>query len=240
MDDLLAALQFVRLHLLRGDLAQAVYWSKFYHIEARTAQMPRHMQELVSLVQLRLQVISAEKQPQRAGQAVEQLAELASQAQSGGRRTAAIEALILQTYALHYAGKPYEGLKALRLALSLGAASGYVRIFADEGPRLADLLVRHQAALQAFRPYVVMLLSIMRGSEAGHAGPSTAGLVPLTRRELEVLHHIAAGKSNQEIADDLVLSLSTVKKHVANILGKLAVSNRTQAVMAAREQGWIA
>jgi len=54
-----------------------------------------------------------------------------------------------------------------------------------------------------------------------------------------VLHLLADGKSNQEIATELVLALNTVKKHVANILGKLGVANRTQAVVVAKEKGWI-
>jgi DNA-binding NarL/FixJ family response regulator len=50
---------------------------------------------------------------------------------------------------------------------------------------------------------------------------------------------MAAGKSNQEIAGECSLAVTTVKKHVANILGKLAASNRTQAVALARKMGWI-
>jgi DNA-binding NarL/FixJ family response regulator len=50
---------------------------------------------------------------------------------------------------------------------------------------------------------------------------------------------LAAGKSNQEIAAERVLTLNTVKKHVANILSKLNVANRTQAVVLARKLGWI-
>lgn len=53
----------------------------------------------------------------------------------------------------------------------------------------------------------------------------------LTGRELEVLHLIADGKSNQEIADDLFITLKTVKTHVSNILSKLEVSDRTQATI---------
>lgn len=53
----------------------------------------------------------------------------------------------------------------------------------------------------------------------------------LTSRELEVLHLIAAGKSNQEIADELFITLKTVKTHVSNILSKLEVSDRTQATI---------
>ncbi len=53
----------------------------------------------------------------------------------------------------------------------------------------------------------------------------------LTGREIEVLHLIADGKSNQEIADELFITLKTVKTHVSNILSKLEVSDRTQATI---------
>src|SRR5256885_33460 len=57
---------------------------------------------------------------------------------------------------------------------------------------------------------------------------------PLTRREQEVLRLLAAGASNQDIAQTLVISLDTVKKHVSNLLGKLGASSRTQAIIQAR------
>lgn len=53
----------------------------------------------------------------------------------------------------------------------------------------------------------------------------------LTEREFEILLLIAEGKSNQEIADELFIALKTVKTHVSNILNKLNVSDRTQAVI---------
>ena len=53
---------------------------------------------------------------------------------------------------------------------------------------------------------------------------------PLTRREVEILRLIAAGMRNQEIAEQLFISLSTVKRHVANAYGKLGASHRTEAV----------
>jgi DNA-binding NarL/FixJ family response regulator len=59
----------------------------------------------------------------------------------------------------------------------------------------------------------------------------------LTEREVEVLRLIAQGRTNQEIADGLVLSLKTVRNHVSNICGKLQVADRTQAVIRAREAG---
>ena len=61
----------------------------------------------------------------------------------------------------------------------------------------------------------------------------------MTRRELDILQLLAAGKSNQEIAEERVLTVNTVKKHVTNILQKLGVANRTQAVILAKKQGWM-
>ena len=58
---------------------------------------------------------------------------------------------------------------------------------------------------------------------------------PLSERELEILRLIAAGHSNQKIADALVIAVSTVKKHINNIYGKLEVQSRTQALARARE-----
>ncbi len=60
---------------------------------------------------------------------------------------------------------------------------------------------------------------------------------PLTPRELEVLQLICAGDSNQAIADRLVITVSAVKKHTGNILGKLGVTSRAQAMVKARQLG---
>ncbi len=60
---------------------------------------------------------------------------------------------------------------------------------------------------------------------------------PLTPRELEVLQLIYAGDSNQMIADKLVITISAVKKHTGNILGKLGATNRAQAIVKARQLG---
>ena len=60
---------------------------------------------------------------------------------------------------------------------------------------------------------------------------------PLSERELEVLHLVARGDSNQEIAEVLVIVLDTVKRHVTHIFEKLGVNNRVQAVARARALG---
>jgi LuxR family maltose regulon positive regulatory protein len=60
---------------------------------------------------------------------------------------------------------------------------------------------------------------------------------PLTEREREILKLLAAGKPNQQIARELVVSLATVKKHVTHVLAKLGAANRTEATARARELG---
>ncbi len=64
-------------------------------------------------------------------------------------------------------------------------------------------------------------------------------LVPISAREMEILELIAQGMSNKQIAQALVLSDQTVKNHITSILRKLAVNDRTQAVVFALRQGWI-
>jgi DNA-binding NarL/FixJ family response regulator len=76
----------------------------------------------------------------------------------------------------------------------------------------------------------------VEGTEADSLG---ALLVPLSPREMEILQHIAQGKSNKEIAYELGISRQTVKNHMTSILRKLAVNDRTQAAIYALRRGWI-
>ena len=71
-------------------------------------------------------------------------------------------------------------------------------------------------------------------SQPSHLPPSEE---PLTAREMDVLKLVARGMSNQEIAEELVISVQTVRTHVSNILGKLHLANRTQAALYALREG---
>jgi NarL family two-component system response regulator LiaR len=75
---------------------------------------------------------------------------------------------------------------------------------------------------------------LMRDIQGEEALPDEGAL---TEREIEILQQMALGKTNQEIADDLYLSERTVRTHVTNILAKLGLSNRTQAVLFALREG---
>ena len=77
----------------------------------------------------------------------------------------------------------------------------------------------------------------MRGSAEPPPRPGRPTVDPLTERELEVLKLVAHGKSNREIADELVVSEGTVRTHVSNILSKLHLASRTQATLFALREG---
>jgi LuxR family maltose regulon positive regulatory protein len=142
-------------------------------------------------------------------------------AEAGGRMGSVIEILVLQALA-------YRDDVPLERAMTLAEPEGYVRIFVNEGTPMRELL-RHAVARGISGAYARRLLSAF--NEQAQPVSAIAGLAePLTPRELEILRLIAAGMRNQEIADQLVISLSTVKRHIANTYGKLGVDHRTEAV----------
>jgi LuxR family transcriptional regulator, maltose regulon positive regulatory protein len=132
-------------------------------------------------------------------------------------------------------------LPFLAEALKLGEPEGYVRTFVDEGKLIKPLLKK--AILQGIKPnYASKLLSAIQAEEhQRHAKKckiiSSSSLVfgLLSKRELEVLHLIEKGFSDRQIADKLVISLSTAKTHVHHIFSKLNVKDRLQAVNRAKD-----
>jgi LuxR family maltose regulon positive regulatory protein len=138
-------------------------------------------------------------------------------------------------------------LKALTESLTLAEPSGFIRLFVDLGPPMADLLkklVRQNIAVG----YIGRILAAFRADEqtvfldqadqpdTDQPLSTTQPLLePLTNRELEILNLLARRLNTKEIADKLFISPATVKKHLNNIYGKLTVSNRQQAVAKARQ-----
>jgi LuxR family maltose regulon positive regulatory protein len=121
---------------------------------------------------------------------------------------------------------------------SLELIQKYVRTFVDEGAPMALLLRR--ALYEGIAPnYAARLMSAF-GEAEELTPPATQSFVePLSRRELEVLRLIVAGLSNPEIAEELVVAVSTVKSHVNHIYGKLGVKNRVQVADRARSLGLV-
>ncbi len=151
-----------------------------------------------------------------------------------------IQLRLVECLARDRLGDATGALAALRRALDLGEPGGYVRLFVEEGERLRGLLLSLQNENRGKWPYLRRLLAAFP-QPTGQAEPALADattlLEPLTAREIEVLRLIGQGLSNQEIADRLVVTLNTVKKHNYSIFQKLGVPNRAQAILAAREMG---
>ena len=114
---------------------------------------------------------------------------------------------------------------------------------------MAALLEEIARTTSPVAAYAATLLAAFPGSRAARAAtakpplprrrPAASSTLrldePLTVRELEILDLVAYGHSNQAIAATLVVAVSTVKKHINNLYGKLAVQSRTQALVRARE-----
>ncbi len=238
--------QQARLLLAQGDLAAAARWMAERGLDADDE--PEYPAEPGYLTLAR--VLLAQGQP---GRALKLLDRLHAAAVAQDRVGSVIEAGALRALALAACGQDAGAVNALADVLTLACPQGYVRVFADEGPPMAALLTRLIAAQRVGHAAAGVplgcLARLQRAFDVGHAGPgprsgtapaAVPGLVEqLTSRELEVLEMRAAGRSNQAIAGQLVVTLDTVKKHVSHVLGKLGAANRTEAVTRARELGLI-
>ncbi|MCB0123629.1 MAG: hypothetical protein KDE58_15360, partial [Caldilineaceae bacterium] len=140
---------------------------------------------------------------------------------------------IIHALVLDARGERTEALGILQQTLSLAEPIGAVRSFVDQGAALYALL----RGLPSM-PYRNRLLGEFGEAIKRALLAAEQNLIePLSPRELEVLQLLVAGYANQAIADELIVALATVKRHVSNIYGKLGVNNRTTAVARARELG---
>jgi LuxR family maltose regulon positive regulatory protein len=236
--------QRARLLLAQGDVGAAAQWTAAAGLSPDDE--PDYPREPAYLVLAR--VLLAHDDP---GPALALLQRLLDAATGQGRTGSVIEIQALRALAMAACGDHPAALSALTEALRLGGRHGYIRVIADEGAPMHALLAQLPAARQGqptaargIDPGYLAALERACGqlAAAPPRGRATAqpGLIePLTGRELEVLRLLAAGRSNQRIAHDLVVALDTVKKHVTHVLGKLGAANRTEAVARARQLGLI-
>jgi LuxR family maltose regulon positive regulatory protein len=182
------------------------------------------------------------------GLAVELLEQLRAQSQTAAQTGALIEILALESLARYGQGAAAQAGTVLLRALSLAEPEGYMRLFVDLGEAMRVLIsdlrlrIEQNKENQHLAAYADKLLAAFPAAPlqiADHKshrdGSPSAMPEPLSERELAVLRLIAEGLSNQEIADRMVVAVSTVKTHINNIYGKLDVASRTQALARARE-----
>jgi ATP/maltotriose-dependent transcriptional regulator MalT len=228
-----------RLWVAIGRIEEATRWTE----ERGLSDMDgvTYLREAEHLVLAR--VLLAQAHATRASRLLERLDTLAD---AQGREGSLIEIRALRSLALQANAKHQAALELLEDALSMARPEGYVRVFADEGPLMAALIQRfirlrregrggesNAAGQHALR--VARSLRLTSRVVAGSASTTGELVEPLTTREIEVLELIAVGRRNREIADELVVTLDTVKRHVSHIFGKLGTVSRTEAVAVARE-----
>ena len=220
---MLAAAHIANLQLLTGQEGAATQWAVEY--QAVRTEQPHEFAEL-TLVRVLLKTGDRENIPSI-------LDALLKRGQAQGRVRTCMEVMILMAL-FHRAEKDIPAaVDWLSQALGLAAPEGFIRIFLDEGEALLDLLPKARQAAPE-------LVDAILGSLQAESGKSPLDQLPdpLSEQELRVLGLIVAGKTNREIADELVISVGTAKWHVHNILQKLGVSNRSQAIARARELGF--
>jgi LuxR family transcriptional regulator, maltose regulon positive regulatory protein len=203
-------------------------------------------QELLALVEQDHAFASAPDYDPNSDQVQPQRLELLGRHRRG-RTGSVIEIRALQALALHASGDQAAALAALAEALTLAAPEGHVRVFVDEGAPWPPCSARcspprppRATAIRVLPQFLDRLLEAFQQADLPRSrrGVALPGLVAaLSAREVEVPQLLAAGKSNPTIAEELVVTLDTVKRHVTHILDKLGVANRTQAVTRARELG---
>jgi LuxR family maltose regulon positive regulatory protein len=166
------------------------------------------------------------------------------QAEAGNRMSRVVELSLFKAVALWELGKRDEAISLFEECLLHAERDGVVRLFLEIGETVLHLLQKVESKDVSIE-YVSKLESAFNGQQVEVKDdapiiPQQEGLIePLTERELQVLHLMCQGHSNQGIADVMIVSVNTVKKHTSNIYGKLGVRNRAQAVLRAREIGLV-
>jgi LuxR family maltose regulon positive regulatory protein len=220
-EQMLVSTTAARLYLADGQVPEARWQLDVGGMDPDAPAEYRQERGLLTWVR----VFLAEKQADKAWAI---LSRLLTPAERAGRNGSLLEIYLLQALVLAQQQKLEQALARLQMALALAETEQFSRIFLNEGRPMAQLL----AQISPRTPYVSRLLSQME------ALPTVTNLLdPLTEREIEILGLVAEGATNQDIADNLFISVGTVKGHINHILGKMDARNRTEAVALGRQWG---
>jgi LuxR family maltose regulon positive regulatory protein len=229
----IAALK-VRWWLQQGRLAEALNWVRDCGLSVDDELSYLREYEHLTLARVAIAQYKRDGTDALIDPVISLLNRLLAAAEAQDRTGSIIKVLVVLTLAREAQGEFAAARVALERALVLAEPEGYVRLFVNEGEPMRGLLGQ-----VAVGDYGQQLLA---GFGKGVNRPVVAAPVEgaaymesLTPREIEVLRLIAAGMRNQEIADQLFISLATVKRHIANAYGKLGVSHRMEAVVRANE-----
>ena len=240
-------------------LAKASQWAKRYSQKPDGAHpyITTFAQTLVAWVEI---------MEGRSTQALTRLAPLIYAAKTAGHTQQWIQLLAIQTLAHAAVGDVTTAHAQLQHLLRVAAPEGYIRVFVDMGEPMHILLdsLRITSPDMALADYVDQLLAAFTPLSGPQSSTETAIQIetpsqinvnrqsfdmaqdkskiqqliePLSEREVEILHLVADGLSNSQLADKLIVTVGTIKKDLNNIYGKLGVASRTQAIARGRALG---
>ena len=230
------------LSIRRGDLYKADRWASTRQ-PLTTGPVDLYAQYELTIL-LRLFVTKGDQNIE------EVINPLRKQATQQGRIADSIALDVIFAKHLYMSGQPSMAIEILQRALAIGEPERFVRTFLDEGGMIVSMIKQLLVSGESRVPnweivspqYLRFLLDelakdTLKASSRQPESAAVEGLEALTEQELRILRMLESGFSNKQIAQDLTVSLNTVKYHLKNIYGKLGVSNRTQAARVFREKG---
>lgn len=235
-----------RVWIKQGELEKALAWARTQKLSID--KEPNYLREFeqITFARLLLSQYQSDHIDRLLRDAIGYLEGLLKAAEEGSRMNSVIEILILLALAHQLQEDMPAALSSLERALKLAEPEGYIRIFADEGAAMEKLL-RQAATSKSTPDYVAKLLSTFEGERKGFGEEMPISVAPvsgsmieaLSERELDILRLFKTELSGPEIAQELVIALSTVRTHTKSIYNKLNVNSRRAAVKRAIELGLI-
>jgi len=231
-----------RLWLSQGNLMVVEQWAKSCGLSTTDPLNYSNSTAFMTLIQFQI----AEKKFDTADILLERYLR---EAKAQGWKGSVIGFLALKAINLDVQGKSSQALDILNEALSLAEPEHYIRTFVEFGRSMAELLLQLRSSqrkgrARLLRPLshkyineVIAAFSMDQVEPTGTSLSSTSSrfaMQPLSKREIQILHLVATGLRNLDIARELIISAGTVRRHMHNICNKLDARNRSEAVAHAR------
>jgi LuxR family maltose regulon positive regulatory protein len=221
----------IRIQIASGNLQTASQWAEQILLSERSEQQGALYRLTLGRVRL------AED---RCAEVEQLLAGTSPPVAAGSQISRQLESNLLLAAAIAGQQRLPEAFELIKECLATAEQEGYIRVFLDGGKPIRDLLAAYlRSGALHHKLYAQKLMNaFLPSNQKPSSDAQTAVLVEsLTEREIEVLQLIALGKTNKEIARQLIVAPGTVKAHTASIYRKLDVTNRTEAASRARQVG---
>lgn len=230
----------IRVWLKQGRLAETLGWAREQGLSLDDEIRYTREFELITLARVFIAGGKGNREVGSLSKATQLLERLLQAAENGGRFGSVIQILLLQALVFQAQDNLPRALAPLERALALAEPEGYVRIFVDEGEAMR-LLIEKQSRNRD-HPLSIYVDKLLAALTQPVAAPKSAiihqksdMIEPLSKRELEVLMLLRSELSGPEIAEQLFVSLNTMRTHTKHIFNKLGVNNRRAAVRRAEE-----